>query len=160
MSKKIPREIRQKEIESIRGAAKKAGRKKDVVIGKPAKYPTEEEFAKAIDDFFEDCRQKNYPPTVVGLALSLGFLDRRSIYDYAVRKKEPYAYSVKRALMKIEQMHEAALATRQTPTGNIFWLKNHNWSDKQELEHTGSGLNVNVNIQPMKGTLKKNTNGD
>lgn len=70
------------------------------------------------------------PPTVSGLALHLGFLDRQSIYDYA-KRNDGFSCTVKKAIMKIEAYAEAHLYMGK-PTGAIFWLKNHRWVDEQK----------------------------
>lgn len=109
---------------------------------------------KAIDEYFEEhgdrpllddegmpLLDKNgnvimmtNPPTVSGLALHLGFLDRQSIYDYA-KRNDGFSCTIKKAVMKIEAYAEAHLYMGK-PTGAIFWLKNHRWVDKQEQDIT------------------------
>lgn len=115
------------------------------------KYKTVEELEKAIDAYFEDCKDKvikdddgnivtdksgnpvllQNPPTVSGLALFLGFEDRRSIYDY--KNRGLFSHTIKKAIMKIEQYAEQHLYVGKA-TGAIFWLKNHGWKDSKELE--------------------------
>lgn len=127
--------------------------------GRPPKYETAEDLETLIDGYFKECVPvpmtyekdgetkilcdnkgnpvySDNPPTVAGLALRLGFVSRQSIYDYEVKGSE-FAYIIKRARLMIEEHHEKRLSTASTPTGSIFWMKNHEWSDKQELEHSG-----------------------
>lgn len=75
------------------------------------------------------------PPTVAGLALYLGFADRSSLYEYKARPD--FAYAIKRAVTEIECFAEEQLHLSSS-TGAIFWLKNHGWTDKTKLEHSGS----------------------
>jgi hypothetical protein len=70
-------------------------------------------------------------PTVTGLALYLGFHSRQSIYDYKANKN--YTYIIKRAISLIEEHHEARMSGNNV-IGSIFWLKNHGWKDKQEID--------------------------
>ena len=74
-------------------------------------------------------------PTITGLALHLGFMDRQSIYDY--QEKEEYTCAIKKARLRIESNYETNLSGG-APTGSIFALKNFGWKDKIEQELSGS----------------------
>lgn len=123
--------------------------------GRPLKYKTVAELEKKIDEYFAQCvdeiiKDENgvpvmkngsigiipHPPTVAGLALFLGFDDRRSIYDY--KEREEFSHTIKKAILRIEANAEDALISGKASTGAIFWLKNHGWTDKTEQ-------NVNIN---------------
>jgi hypothetical protein len=117
-------------------------------------YKKPEDIQKVIDDYFIEHGDKplldedgnplldkngnaivmSNPPTISGLALHLGFMDRQSIYDYAKRNDE-FSCTIKKAIMRIEEYAEAHLYMGK-PTGAIFWLKNHKWIDKQEQDIT------------------------
>lgn len=122
-------------------------------IGRPLKYKTVEELQEAIDDYFDSCvpevikdaegnpvMGKNgmpvlrlNPPTITGLALHLGFVDRRSIYDY--KDREEFSLTIKEARLKCENYVESASMDGSIPPAvGIFILKNYNWSDKQEID--------------------------
>lgn len=121
-------------------------------VGRPAKFDNAEEMQESIDSFFANPPTRTVVAggesyempavTITGLAIHLGFESRQSIYDYA--KDERFSYTIKRALMMVENAYEQNL---QSPncTGSIFALKNMGWKDKQELEHsekiTDSGEN-------------------
>jgi len=96
------------------------------------KYTPDEIDAK-VDEYFASHPDK---PTVTGLALFLGFESRQSLYDY--QKRDESSYRVKRAISRIEEVHEQRLYEPQS-TGSIFWLKNRGWSDKSEIDHTTKG---------------------
>jgi hypothetical protein len=98
--------------------------------GRPRKYETVDELDTAIDSYFSQCRQDKVIPTTCGLALALGFCDRQSLYDYKAR--EMFSGSIKRAIMQIELVHEQRLQ-ENVCAGSIFWLKNHKWTDKQDI---------------------------
>lgn len=107
--------------------------------GRPRKFETAEELENEINKYFEefykvesfdDLKRK---PTIAGLALRLGFASRQSIYDYAEEGK--FSYVVKRAVLAIEDFHESALSGNNV-TGHVFWLKNHGWKDKSEVDNT------------------------
>lgn len=91
-------------------------------------------------------------PTITGLALSLGFESRQSLYDY--EKNEEFSYSIKRAKLHVEQSYEKYLLS-QSSTGAIFALKNFGWKDKTEVD---TNLTLKGSISPNKW-LEDNSNG-
>lgn len=99
-------------------------------MARPLKWTDPEEFAKKVDEYFEDTTIKH---TWTGLALYLGFAGRDGLWEYG--KKERFSYPVKKALSKIETIYEERLDTKAA-VGAIFALKNFGWTDKKELEHT------------------------
>jgi hypothetical protein len=101
-------------------------------VGRPLKYKTVEELQEAIDAYFALNPER---PTVTGLALELGFHSRKSFYNYEERPE--FLHTIKSATLKIESMHEANLYNGAS-SGSIFWLKNREWTDKQEQVHSGS----------------------
>ena len=70
-------------------------------------------------------------PSVTGLAMFLGFESRQSMYDY--EKKAEFSYSIKKALLKVENTYEGGL-WQEKPTGAIFALKNMGWVDSKEIK--------------------------
>ena len=105
--------------------------------GRPLRYETSEDLEKAIDNYFVE--NPEYP-TVTGLALELGFTSRQSLYDY--KEREEFSYTIKKAVLKIESLHEANLF-KGASSGSIFWLKNRQWTDKQDF-------NVSGDLQPIR----------
>jgi hypothetical protein len=95
------------------------------------KYKTDTELQEAIDTYFALDPEK---PTITGLALHLGFVDRRSIYDY--EESGEHSHTIKKARMRVENAFEKRLF-EQSCTGAIFALKNFGWKDKTENEITG-----------------------
>ena len=103
------------------------------MAGRPLKFKTVEELEAAVDLYFEKQKEFVLPPTVSGLALALGFEDRRSIYDYKDRPE--FSHTIKRAILRIEEYAETALLNGEgSATGAIFWMKNHGWIDKQTVD--------------------------
>lgn len=110
--------------------------------GRPPAFTTPEEMEAHIGIYFDTAD----PPTVAGLAFHLGFTSRQSIYDYEV-KADGFAYIIKRARLLIEEYHEKRLSTATSPTGSIFWAKNHGWSDRTEIVGKDGGpLTVKLEI--------------
>ena len=95
--------------------------------GRPRKFSTPEEMQTAIDKYFED----HPKPTICGLALALGFAQRKSLLNYEGYGEE-FCNTVKRAKLIIEDSYEQELRGSHV-AGPIFALKNFKWSDKQEI---------------------------
>lgn len=126
-------------------------------VGRPAKYETPELLQDKIDEYFKnevgefpllDEDGKHIfnkfgeivttlkPPTVSGLALYLGFSDRSSMYDYKNKKEnKEFSRTIKKAIARIVEFAETRLYVGGKPTGAIFWLKNHGWKDKTEVDN-------------------------
>lgn len=119
-------------------------------MGRPRIYESVEELDKAIDDYFypmetttlgTSCgsvemepiksKERIKKPTISGLALSLGFADKSTLYEY--RDRPEFSYSIKRAISMIEQFHEEGLSDNNV-AGRIFALKNMGWKDKTEQD--------------------------
>ena len=132
--------------------------------GRPPLYETVEEMEAVIDKYFESCvpkilkdnddhvlvNPKGYPvmelnpPTLTGLALALGYCSRQSIYDNE-NKNDKFSYAIKKARLKCENFLEKYTLSGDIPAAaGIFALKNHGWSDKQEIDHTTKGQAINV----------------
>ena len=84
-------------------------------------------------------------PTIAGLCLKLDFAERKSIYNYMQRYGKPdhehhkFALSIKKAIMRIEVLHEGNLQNAGA-AGSIFWLKNRGgfiWNDKTDVNLSG-----------------------
>lgn len=105
--------------------------------GRPPKYKTADELQKVIDKYFEVESEK---PTVTGLAYHLGFETRQAIY-HLENKNNELSYTIKRAVLKIESVHERGLQGNSN-AGHIFWLKNRGWRDTQQIDQ-----NTNITIQ-------------
>ena len=90
-------------------------------------------------------------PSITGLAMFLGFESRQSMYDYL--KKDGFSYSIKKALLKVENNYEMGL-WQEKPTGAIFALKNMGWVDKTETKLSGDEDNP-LRIVPITGMVIK-----
>lgn len=117
--------------------------------GRPPIYEsTEENFkivAELCDSYFDTEELLTKPPTVTGLTLHLGFESKDTLYSYS--RKDGFSYSIKRALLNIEQYHEIATAGGDKCTGNIFILKNFGWKDTQNIDHSGNVSNLPPEIK-------------
>ena len=108
-------------------------------------FETPEELQEKVDSYFKECPDKKTivagdkiievpNPIISGLAYYLGFESRQSFYDY--EKRDAFSYTIKRARLRIEMQYELNLSFANC-TGSIFALKQFDWKDKQEVEHSG-----------------------
>jgi len=102
--------------------------------GRPRKYKSGEEMQPLIDAYFAECEEKGEPLTITGLALAIG-TDRRGLIDWS--EVEEFSHVLKKAKAKVERFVESSLFSGKNPAGAIFWMKNHGWSDTQQLQLTG-----------------------
>ena len=107
--------------------------------GRPPKYETAEEMQKKCTEYFESAIELEEKITITGLALFLGFCSRNSLYEYG--KKKEFKYIIKNAMLVVENSYES-----KGTNFDIFALKNMGWTDKQEIDHTTKGNEVNIPI--------------
>ena len=119
-------------------------------FGRPFKFKSVNEIESISKEYFKKCDNEGIPYTITGLALALGTY-RDVLLDYANRahnQPEDLSDAIKTAKEKVVNYAETKLFST-TPTGAIFALKNHGWSDKQELEHSGGIVNANVDMSKV-----------
>jgi hypothetical protein len=121
--------------------------------GRPLNFKTPKELEKKINAYFKSLKPKRVGrdliptyPTVCGLALYLGFAQRKSLLDYKERKV--FCNIIKKAVTFIEEHYEQRLNT-QGCTGAIFALKNMGWADKIETDITTKGESINNGSQDL-----------
>ncbi len=101
--------------------------------GRPRIVETPEEFDRLVAEYIAQRAAAKRPLTYSGMAHHLGFSDRQSLYDY--ERLEGFSGTVKRARLLIDDEYECRLSGNNV-AGSIFALKNHGWSDKQEVTVT------------------------
>ena len=106
-------------------------------MGRAFKYRTTKDLQKKIDEYFA---LNVGSLTISGLTRHIGLMSRQSFYEY--EKNSLLGDSIKRARLQIEEYYEKKLLELKNPAGAIFSLKNLGWSDKQEVEHSGTLTNV------------------
>ena len=110
--------------------------------GRPPKYDSVESLQAGIDAYFAECVSLDVPITITGLALALD--TSREVLMYVERGTGPYsnpAFSdaIKRAKLRCQNYAENHLFSGKNPAAGIFALKNYGWSDRQEVELSGTG---------------------
>ena len=137
-------------------------------VGRPPKYETPEELQGKIDEYFKkgikpqkiaigSGNKKQIitvkAPTITGLILYCGFCDRHSFYVY--EKIEKFSYTIKAARSRMEQRYEELLQSG-LGAGAIFALKNYGWSDRQDIQHSGSvDFSLKKLIEDANGNIKR-----
>lgn len=101
------------------------------------KYKSEEELSKGIKEYFEDCKKREKPYTMSGLAVWLG-ITRQTLVNYS--HKDKFFPLIKKAKERVQaQIEENAIDGTFNTTFAIFSLKaNYKWDD-------GNKVNVNIN---------------
>ena len=126
--------------------------------GAPRKWKSVKAMQKAIDAYFESCKgtplmidgdvatdkygrpiiSDEKPPTVTGLALSLGFTGRQALIDYQGRPE--FADTVTRAKSRCEEYAESRLYDKDGANGAKFSLGcNFGWRATEEKAETAAG---------------------
>lgn len=122
--------------------------------GRPPKWTNAEEMQAKIDAYFENCKGhvligkdgnpaqdkygrvivvESHPPTVTGLALSLGFASRQSLLNYQGKKE--FLDTITRAKARVEEYTEGRLFDRDGVGGAKFSLEhNFGWQQEQNVE--------------------------
>lgn len=109
--------------------------------GRPRIIESPERMDELVDEYVKQCKgEKKRPITLTGCILHLGLSSRESLSLYEERKE--FIDSVKRLKMIVENTYEENLHGT-TAAGSIFALKNMGWSDKHEIEQSGT-LNINI----------------
>lgn len=117
--------------------------------GRPNFY-TAEKLQKKVDEYFRDTKEAEKMPSVVDLALYLGFYSERALMRYTeessvpLSDKEDLVRIITRAKEMIKSANVQALYNRETTRGAQFVLQNgFGYSEKQEIRHDAV---INVKI--------------
>ncbi len=98
---------------------------------KPLKFKTAQELQDKINAYFEECKLKEIPLSITGLALALD-TNRQTLINY--QNKDGYENIIDRAKLMIENAYEIRLINNGR-SGDIFALKNFGWTDRQEIDN-------------------------
>ena len=128
-------------------------------------YSTAKELQLKIDEYFDSKvdsftkiigkppneKEVNvYRPTITGLVLHCGFVNRQSFYD--MEKRPELSDTIKRARSRIENIYEQQLFDGNA--GAIFALKNFGWRDRQDI-HTNEEDETDGAIKADQDELKR-----
>lgn len=105
------------------------------VGGRPRIIESPAKFDALVNNYVDECAEREKPLTLTGIILALGLSSRQSLDEYLAY--EGFPDSVKRAKLLVENQYEMGLHSCAAG-GSIFALKNFGWKDKVETEHSGS----------------------
>ena len=121
------------------------------------KFETVEILQEKIDSYFKNEPEDQW--TITGLAMALD-TSRQTLVEY--EEKDEFIDAVKKAKLKVENGYEKDLK-KSGRSGTIFALKNFDWKDKIETDHTTKGEKITgfvVDfIQPHVQTKDTTTSG-
>lgn len=100
-----------------------------------------DEILDKAEEYLANCTEESRP-TRYGLFKACGFKTKQSFYDY---KKDPdYAGVLEQVEFMIEGKYEQQLANGRGDGGIVFALKQYGWNDKQQIDHTTGGQQINT----------------
>lgn len=113
---------------------------------------TPEEFGERAEEYFKACEAAGKPPTVSGLARSLGFKSRQSFHDYATKESHKEFHDVAGWVsLMIDEFWEGRL-NGTSPAGAIFWLCNRGEDGAakfKQTQHVNSTLDATHRISKV-----------
>lgn len=118
-----------------------------MAAGRPAIFKDPKELEEKIAAYFAMCERDGRPETFAGLGVWLD-VDRKTVYNYA--KKDEFFHTMKKARNYILAKLEEKMAS-EGRAGQIFLAKNYGYTDRQEMELTGS---VTVKSEMIEKYLK------
>ena len=103
--------------------------------GRPLKFKSAEELQEKIDSWLEDCKKKNRPLTITGLAIALD-TTRETLLDY--QEKEEFSDTIIKAKQLCENYADEYLFTGKNVAGAIFNMVNNykGWKNKYNQDIT------------------------
>jgi hypothetical protein len=106
--------------------------------GRPAMFQSASKVESLALQYFTKCDEDSEPYTIYGLSMALNTSPStlRGYANESVQSVSPDVHAaIKNALMKVCRYYEANLSSKNV-VGAIFWLKNHGWSDRQDVDLT------------------------
>lgn len=126
-------------------------------MARPLMYKTNKELQEAVDAYFKSCEGEmlkdtegnpvlnkwgepvytgRKPPTVTGMALSLGFTSRQALLNYQAKKA--FVDTITRAKSRCEEYAESRLYDKDGANGAKFSLANNfkGWKEHVEVKGT------------------------
>lgn len=111
-----------------------------MTAGRPFKWQSVEEIEGIINDYFQNTPDEEI--TLTGLCLALG-TNKQTLANY--QGNPDFKDVIETAKLRIENAYERSLR-KNGRSGDIFALKNFGWTDRQEIDHSGT-LTLNSEVQ-------------
>jgi len=118
---------------------------------------TKEDLSLVIKAYFQECINENRPPTMSGLAMTLGTTRHELIT--AEHNNPEFQTILQLARQTIIEYVEELLIAGKPPQGLIFWLKNNDqWIDRTEVVKGTKTMAEVLKDLEMDGQLKNASN--
>lgn len=117
-------------------------------------YPSARMMQDAVNDYFDRCEINDKPPTMAGMALSLGFSTVASLNAYS-DYGDDYKRVVESARTRVEAYLSEQLIVGKNAAGPLASLRQQHqgWEDKRTVSHTVEvGDKLADLIQSLNGT--------
>ena len=116
-------------------------------------YPSARMMQDSVNDYFDRCEINEKPPTMAGMALSLGFSTVASLNAYS-DYGDDYKRVVESARTRVEAYLSEQLIVGKNAAGPLASLRqHHSWVDKRTVENTVEvGDKLADLIQSLNGT--------
>jgi len=118
--------------------------------GRPQPWESVEEIQEKANKYFDNLSKERIP-TMTGLASALG-VSRITLWRYGggedIESRIEFRNALREFLDRVAMAWEERLASPGA-SGVTFWLKNHGWKDRQEVEHSGTVTQELVNTAEL-----------
>jgi len=117
---------------------------KKVETGRPNIFKSAKEIEDKVTAYKKELVKTGNFPTMAGLAYSIG-IDRKTLWNYS--QKDAFFPTIKKYRDWIEQEMEQQLL-KLGHGGVVFLAKNYGYTDRQEIDHSGTAQVTIVNDIP------------
>jgi hypothetical protein len=122
-------------------------------MARPAEYDAKT-IANGVSAYVTLCNQKNYLPTIEGLAVHLG-VARATLYDWADPKSDRFHAEFSHIFEQLKaaqasQLIQNGLVNNYNPTITKLMLTKHGYNDKAQVDHTSDGKPIAAPIVGMR----------
>jgi len=119
--------------------ANKQGRKIGTKnAGRPLRFKTPIELQRAVDGYFNQCKQENKKPMLTALYNYLNCW--HGYFQELVQAHPNFSNTIKRTIARMAEVYEIGTSNKTTiPALGIFMLKNCGYTDRVEVSATVSG---------------------
>lgn len=104
--------------------------------GRPTEYSTE--IPSKVEKYLTECAERKYIPTKEGLAVFLD-VSRQSIYNWAAEIPEFFDIFERLMAKQADKLIQGGLDGSYNAPVTKMLLTKHDYSDKQEIDHTSAG---------------------
>lgn len=114
--------------------------------GRPPRFKSPEELELLIQDYLKKCEETGEPILVVGFC-NYAKIPKSTLFDY--KKKDVFSDSLEMLTQNAEEclIKNALLGNYNSSMAQFLAKNNHNYTDKQEIEHSGEMTQKNIEVK-------------